>query len=326
MNWATPTAGTLGPEPTVAVRVGTEILEIALRGATPLRWLVDLPSGTTDVLDGYRDAGELYAQDGVRNGVMAPFCNRVADAKYVFDGIEHDLLPGEVDRTIYHGLVRSLPFTLDEVCEEDDGARVTFRCDALSAGLRPGYPFAIEVEVSYHLRVGSLQLEITGRNAGKGAAPFAAGWHPYFRLPGASTVDQLHLTLSSSVEIRTDADLIPHPGAAAYRALAAAPVRFEPIGDATLDRCYADLRSDRTPRRAVLHDPATGVELAVWADRGLVHVFSGDTLARDRRASVAIEPVEVMTDAFNRPECAAAIRLEPGERRTFRCGVEISST
>jgi len=67
------------------------------------------------------------------------------------------------------------------------------------------------------------------------------------------------------------------------------------------------------------------MQLAVRHDGGLVHVFTGDTLARDRRASVAIEPVEVLTDAFNRADCATAIRLEPGERRAFRFGVEVSA-
>jgi len=72
----------------------------------------------------------------------------------------------------------------------------------------------------------------------------------------------------------------------------------------------------------VLRDP----ELSVWQDRGLVHVFTGDTVARGRRASIAIEPVEVMTDAYNRPDCAAAIRLEPGTRRSFRFGVDLRPT
>lgn len=33
-----------------------------------------------------------------------------------------------------------------------------------------------------------------------------------------------------------------------------------------------------------------------------------------------MEPVEVMTNAVNRPEQADAIRLEPGETRSFRFG------
>jgi galactose mutarotase-like enzyme len=43
------------------------------------------------------------------------------------------------------------------------------------------------------------------------------------------------------------------------------------------------------------------------------------------RRAVALEPMECLPDAFNRPDCAEAIRLEPGAARTFRCGVEIDT-
>ena len=52
------------------------------------------------------------------------------------------------------------------------------------------------------------------------------------------------------------------------------------------------------------------------------HLFTGDTLERGARRSVAIEPVETMTDAFNRADCEAAIGLPPGASRSFRCGVQ----
>jgi aldose 1-epimerase len=51
--------------------------------------------------------------------------------------------------------------------------------------------------------------------------------------------------------------------------------------------------------------------------------FTADTVTRDVRRSVALEPMESMSNAFNRPDCADAIRLEPGAEREFRCGVEI---
>ena len=317
-------AGSFGAGRSVAACVGHEVFDVALRGATPLRWLVNLPGGPVDVLDGYRDEAELAAQDGVRNGVMAPFCNRIADARYTFDGVAHDLLPGAADRTIYHGLVRLLPFTLRSAGAHGRGARLTFGCDALSEGNHPGYPYEVEVEVTYDVGPGTLEVEIAGRNVGTTAAPFAAGWHPYFRLPGRATIDGLHLQLPADVAVETDAALVPRAGADAFRPLPA-DARWEPIGASVVDACYAGLVERDAPVRSVLRDPRTGVRLSVRHDGGLVHVFTGDTLARDRRASLAIEPVEVLTDAFNRPDCATAIRLEPGERRAFRFGVEVST-
>lgn len=308
----------------LALVAGEATLTVALLGATPLAWTLPLLGERTDVLDGYRDTEELRRQDGVRNGVMAPFCNRVADGRYTFDGRTHDLLPGSADRTIYHGLVRAEPFTLVDLHQEDREARALLRCDALADGTAPGYPFEVVVEVSFRLTPDTLEMAVTGRNVGDGAAPFAAGWHPYFRLPGRSGVDGLHLVVPATVAIRTDDDLLPLPGADAYDPDDDA--HWAPLAGHVLDAAYAGLRPDGSGlAETALVDPRTGVRLAVRQERGLVHVFTGDTLGRDRRASVAVEPVEVMTDAFNRPDCADAVRLEPGTARTFRFSTTVTT-
>jgi aldose 1-epimerase len=314
------TSGLLDDEPTVALQHGASLLVVALRGATILRWVVDLGDGLVDLLDGYRDADELRSQDGIRNGIMAPFCDRVAGAAYVFDGQEHDLLPGSTARLVYHGLVRSMPFTLDLLDTDDDGLAATFSCHGLSAVPQPGYPFPVDVDVTYRLGPASLGVQIDGHNRGTVPAPFASGWHPYFRLPGATTVDELELRVASRTRIETDAALIPLPGQDAYAAIGPDQAQWQPIGDAVLDVGYL------ADGPAILRSPSSGVELTLTQDSGLVHVFTGDTIARDRRRAVAVEPVESLTDAFNRPDCAAAIRLEPGARRTFGATVTVTRT
>jgi aldose 1-epimerase len=57
----------------------------------------------------------------------------------------------------------------------------------------------------------------------------------------------------------------------------------------------------------------------------VVLVFTADTVTRDVRHAIALEPMESMSNAFNRADCADAIRLEPGQKRQFRCGVEIDT-
>ncbi|MGH8270121.1 MAG: aldose epimerase, partial [Steroidobacteraceae bacterium] len=85
----------------------------------------------------------------------------------------------------------------------------------------------------------------------------------------------------------------------------------------------ADLIAEPDGRiRTRLADPATGFQVTVWQERGLMHAFTGDTLKRDGRRSVALEPMECMANAFNRQEWADAIRLDPGAERVFRCGIE----
>lgn len=307
----------------VDLQAGAAHLETALVGATPLRWLVPVGEAMTDLLDGYRDGDELRDQDGVRNGVMAPFCNRVADGRYTFGGATHDLLPGATDRTIYHGLVRTEPFTVVALDRGEERTTALLRCTALADGAATGYPFRVVVDVGYHLGPTTLGMEITGTNVGDRAAPFVAGWHPYFRLPGADVVDRLHLDVPSTTAICTGADLLPLPGDRAFAAHDGAS--WHPLADSVVDAAFGGLRRDGGTATTVLSDPVTGVRLELTQDRGLVHVFTGDTLARDRRASVAVEPVEAMTDAFNRPHCAGAIRLEPGEQRSFRLRVTVSA-
>ncbi|MEP7766014.1 aldose 1-epimerase [Sanguibacter sp. 25GB23B1] len=303
----------------VVLRAGEARLEVAFFGATVLRWLVPHDGELVDLVDGYRDAEEMRSQDGVRNGVMAPFCNRVSDARYVFDGVHHDLLPGSADRTIYHGLVRTEPFSLARLDQTDEMAVAVLRCGALAGGTAPGYPFEVDVEVEYRLGPTTLDVAITGTNVGAEVAPFASGWHPYFRLPGADDVDRLHLDVPATMAVRTDDRLLPLAAGRAFVAQDA--VRWRPVGGAVVDAAFGGLQRVHGRASTTLTDPATGAGLVLHQDEGLVHVFTGDTLARGRRAAVAIEPVEAMTDAFNRPDCAEAIRLAPGEARSFRFSV-----
>lgn len=312
------TSGLLDDEPTVTLQHGGSTLVVALRGATILRWLVDLGDGPVDLLDGYQNAAELRSQDGIRNGIMAPFCDRIADAVYVFDGQEYDLLPGQTTRLVFHGMVRSMPFTLEVAETGDDGLAATFRCRGLSEAPQTGYPFPVDVDVTYRLGATSLGVEISGHNRGTIPAPFAGGWHPYFRLPGAASVDELELAVTATTRIETDAALIPYPGQEAYSAVGPVETRWEPIGEAVLDVGYL------AGGTATLRSPTSGVELTLTQGSGLVHLFTGDTIGRDRRRSMAVEPVETLTNAFNRPDCAAAVRLDPGARRTFAATVTVS--
>ena len=68
------------------------------------------------------------------------------------------------------------------------------------------------------------------------------------------------------------------------------------------------------------------MKITVFQERGLMHVFTGDTLGRRPRNALALEPIEVLTNAFNRPECRDAITLAPGAERSFRFGVEVASS
>lgn len=304
-------------------------VRIARHGAALIGFEVLRAGRAFDIAAGHRDGAEISARPGSRFAVMVPFAGRIADARYRFDGRDYDLQPGAAPghRESRHGFVRDADFALNEMVADAGSARAV-----LSASIRPrapelpGYPFAIDLAVTFSLDAAGLTLEARMRNRSGQAAPCFFGWHPYFRV-GDGIADEWMLEIPARTLIRTGSDLIALPGDAAYQPLDDAPAldfrRPRLIGGSILDQEYADLIADADGRiRTRLIDPQTRYGIAVWQEHGVMHAFTGDTLKRDVRRSVALEPMECMANAFNRAEWADAIRLEPGGERVFRCGVE----
>ncbi|WP_333678418.1 aldose epimerase [Dyella sp.] len=305
---------------------------VARRGAN-LVTLEQTTDGITHALiDGYRDAGELERSQSARSAIMAPFANRIADARYDFDGNTYDMQPGvEAQRGIRHGFVRTLDFDVANQHADAHGAHVTFATSVIRPGAFAGYPFAIDLAVAYTLNAKGLSLAVSMRNVGSDAAPCFFGWHPYFRFDG-SELDTWELQVPATRLVRTSPELIPLPGAEAFLPLEQAPKALDfrtprPIGNVKIDNAFAGLVPDADGRvRTRLRDPASGLRISMWQEHGVVLVFTADTVSRDVRRAVALEPMESMSNAFNRADCAGAIRLEAGAERVFRCGVEIDRT
>lgn len=319
----------LGDQPIVVLEddAGRRV-RIACRGAALIGFEVPRDGRPFDIAAGHRDAGEIVARPGSRFAVMVPFAGRIADARYRFAGGDYDLLPGAApgQRESRHGFVRDADFAVSELVSEAGSARATL--STLVRG-RQGYPFLIDLSVSFTLDAAGLSLAARMRNSGNGSAPCFFGWHSYFRAGDGST-DEWLLEVPARTLIRTGTDLIALPGNAAYLPLDDAPTldfrRSRLIGGSILDQGYTDLTADADGRvRTRLSDPRSGFEISVWQERGVMHAFTGDTLKRDARRSIALEPMECMANAFNRPEWADRIRLDPGAERVYRCGVESAS-
>jgi len=316
----------MGDQPTVVLRdEGGRRVRIACHGAALVGFEIPRGGRSFDIAAGHRDAAEIVARPGSRFAIMVPFAGRIADARYRFDGRDYDLQPGAAGgrRESRHGFVRDADFAVTELVADAGSARAT-----LSTPIRaqPGYPFAIDLSVRFTLDAAGLALEARMRNSGDRPAPCFFGWHPYFRV-GDGGADEWLLQVPAAKLIRTGTDLIALPGDAAYLRLDDAPVldfrRSRPIGGSILDQGYTDLLADTDGRiRTRLADPKTRFGITVWQEHGAMHAFTGDTLQRDVRRSVALEPMECMANAFNRPECAASIRLDPGVERLYRCGVQ----
>ncbi|MFF3065567.1 aldose 1-epimerase [Oerskovia sp. NPDC057915] len=324
--------GTLGALPTVTLvhPSGAELV-VALRGATVLAWRAPWGGSSStshdlvDLLDGYATEQALLAQDATRSGVMFPFANRIADGTYAFDGVTHHVLPVAPGETqTMHGFARVLDWEVVHDLDTDsgDGPVALTLSAAVASGDFAGYPFDLETRIRFELTERALDVTWSFRNVGRSAAPVTAGWHPYFRIPGHGTIDGLELHVPARATVATDAGLLPLDGEAARVVRdVVGPVA---LAGTSLDTAFVDLvtDADRRARTRVL-DPSTGAGLELWQERGNMHVYTGDGLSERARASIALEPVESLTNAFNRDDCAQDVRLEPGEERVFRFGVGI---
>src|SRR5690348_7971897 len=106
----------LGTQPIVVLndRARGRRVRIARRGACVLGIEATVRGRRVALADGHRDAAELTGRPGSRFAVLAPFANRVGDARYRFDGNGHDLMPGATGsaRASRHGFVRDADFVL----------------------------------------------------------------------------------------------------------------------------------------------------------------------------------------------------------------------
>lgn len=265
------------------------------------------------VLDGFPE-GEMAS--GGRGQVLAPWPNRLAGGAYGWEGrrIQAPLSEPAAGNAI-HGLVRWSNWTLTQGA----AARVTAE---LRLHPQPAYPFTLDLEIDYELSSDGLTVTLTARNAGEGPAPFGAGFHPYLTV-GTPYVDDAALTVPADAWLPADDAGIPigeHRPVAGRLDLRGG----RRIGGAVLDHCFTGLRRGGDGRATVtLRGPGGGV--GVWMDGayGFVMVFTGDTLAADRRRrAVAVEPMTCAANAFN--SGAGLGVLHPGGMFTGAWGIRLA--
>jgi aldose 1-epimerase len=289
----------------VALRRDGATAAIAEAGATLRSWCVD----GVELLDTFAAGAP---PDSFRGAVLAPWPNRVRDGRYRFGGAEHRLVLNEPERgAALHGLVLDERFAVVERATH----AVTLACDLRP---RPGYPFAVRVEVSYELGATGLQLELRATNTGDGPAPFGGGLHPYLR----GRADDWALEVPAATRIPVDERMLPSGPPVPVAGTADDFTRARHVGRRQIDTCFGDLARDGDGRARVrLAAPERAIE--VWLDEGFrfVHVYTADAVddpAR-ARAGIAIEPITCAPDAFN--SGAGLDVLEPGASVTARCGL-----
>jgi aldose 1-epimerase len=240
--------------------------------------------------------------------VLAPWPGRVDHGQYTFDGVTQQLPLNETNnQNALHGLVRHLPWKLVQHSDE----RVT---QTLVLFPGEGYPFTLELTVTYRLDSRGLAVETRATNVGAGRLPFGLGFHPYFTL-GTDVVDTNVLTLPVATVLPTNERLIPIGSAP----VAGTPLDFrEPkaIGATRFDTTFGDLIRGKDGRARARLAAAGGtpfIELTMDASFQYIVVYSQDTIpdVGHRRHGICIEPLTCAPNAFNSGK--GLLTLEPGK-------------
>jgi aldose 1-epimerase len=245
--------------------------------------------------------------DGAHGAVLIPWPNRLADGRYRFDGVDHQLALSEPARhNAIHGLLRWRSWRA--VQRENDRVVMGIRLHPT-----PGYPFALDVSVTYELGEDGLTVSTGAKNVGERPCPYGTGQHPYLS-PGGGSIDGCTLQLPAATRVLTDS---PHQLPSGSEAVAGTVFDFScarRIENLQVDSPFTDLsRDDRG--RAVTER---------WVDESypVLEVYTGDTLsAPRRRRGLAVEPMTCWPNAFQNGN--GLQQLEPGQSLNTRWGVRL---
>lgn len=227
--------------------------------------------------------------------VLAPWPNRLQDGWFELEGERYEFANLDSQRNANHGLIGYEPLEVRRHSESSISFGKLFGSDE--------YPFEVDLEISYSISE-SFVFEARATNRGAKTAPFALGYHPYYRMPGVS-----RLRAKVQQHLITDWRLIPVHSE-----------QIEPLdllfpGGPSLDDCYTgewsvefeteEFQLEITQQNMpylMLYTP----ELSPFADG---------------TPAIAIEPMSAPANAFQ-TEIELHL-LRPGETRNYRSEVKI---
>lgn len=282
---------------------------VAASGAT----LVSLTHAGRDLIlpfDPNRELGPAFL-----GRTLAPWPNRISDARYTFDGVQHHVPCNEpTTGAALHGLASYVAWDVAESTADI----AEFVLDLPAA---PGYPFDVILRVRYLLDADlGLVVHVGAANAGPTDAPVGLSVHPY--LTCGAPVDECTLLLPAGEVLLVDGAMRPTD---LHRVeLAGFDFRTPTsLAGRRVDHAFTSLPDAGQgigggPGWSVVlaHPERGGVVLA--SDAPWVQAFTGDH-PELKRGGVAVEPMTCPPDGFNRdPE---GVRLRPGDVTLLRYSI-----
>lgn len=304
-------------------------IEIDQMGASVLDYFVKTHRGPLNLIDGFHSYEEMLEGKSPRSAILAPFYGRMQNDSYSFNGETYSLADGNA----IHGLISHEKFQVANIDINSESACITLTCDKLVTSPVEYYPFQIELSVTYTLSGRKLLVEIQGKNVDSKPAPFACGWHPYFRL-SEKGIDSLALNIPFEKLVLTDSNFIPYSYEMAFSPISNLPGSdFRPtvfqkkriIGRRMLNACYANKTNTGNGLiESRIENLDNGSVLSISQSQGVLFCSTGNETQERFRESIILHPAEFVWNAFNREDLADSIRLDAGAERKFITEVEFS--
>lgn len=225
---------------------------------------------------------------------LVPFCNRIPDGRFLFEGREVVLPPNLAGHPHpLHGQGWRAAWTVERA---DGGEAVLSYEHAPDA-----WPWAYRAEQRFILGARGFRAELTVVNKSQTAMPAGLGFHPYFpRRPGET------LTAANDGVWLIDTDVLPtihHPGPWEADWAAGAPVE----GHGLIDHCYTGW-----DQRAVLRAPGQpDTVLTASPECRWLHVY-----VPPGEGFLCVEPCASRPNPFGEGDTGMVV-LQPGERRSI---------
>ena len=296
--------------------------------AAPADTLVELRHGARRVLLAPHVGGAIAAFDETRDGrvihwlrpatpdaltarnplgmasfPLLPYCNRIRDARFMFDGALVDLSSdGNAFAHALHGNAWRLPWRVAEV--EESRARLHLLHEP-SKEAAHHWPFAYEASQDISLDADTLSVTLSARNLSDRPMPFGMGHHPYYPRARNTRIHARVVAMWHNTPDLLPTHAGPHP---CIDAMASKEGMSADAFD--LDNNFAGWS-----RTATVAWPDEGRSITLSADAPFGHMVV--YAPASHRDLLCVEPVSNVADWVNLEQVARAMKggavLQPGE-------------
>ena len=190
-----------------------------------------------------------------------------------------------------HGLLSYAPeWSLVSLTADAQAAEMVARLDFWRYPHYMGqFPLAHEIELTYRLSGGALEVRTTITNRSAENLPIGLGYHPYFQLPGTPR-ESWQVTLPVNRRVLLSKELLPTGESQPYDR------KFLPqLGDTSLDDVFTDLDFDASGQAEFRVEGGGRRISVVFGRRYPVAV----AYAPKDRPFICFEPMTAITNAFN---------------------------